>query len=179
MNVVLQSIVTSAGTVAEAAQGWVLAPRPGGLEVVAAVGAGELIGRAVPAEGSTAAYVLAAGQPVAMLPRADDPATGAGVAALLGVRPGSVLCVPCVHDDEVLGVLELVDKTGGGPFSFDDVELVTVLAGIAGAALQEGGDDLTVPSPDDLATELRRLAGADPTTYATVARAVDALLARG
>ena len=31
--------------------------------------------------------------------------------------------------------LELIDKDGGGSFSFDDIEIATLLAGIAGAAL--------------------------------------------
>ncbi len=126
----------------------------------------------------TAAYVLASGQPVAMVPRADDANAADGVAALLGTRPASVLCVPCAHDDDVLGVLELVDKAGGSPFTFDDVELITVLANIAGSALRESaGSD--VRSPDELGGELRQLAANDPTAYIAVASVLEVLLARG
>ena len=83
-------------------------------------------------------------------------------------RPASVLCVPCAHDDDVLGVLELVDKAGGGPFTFDDVELITVLANIAGSALAESAGGV-VRSPDELGGELRQLAADDPTAYVAVA----------
>jgi GAF domain-containing protein len=179
VNIVLQSILGSAADVTAADMGWILVDRDGSLEVVAAVGAGNLIGATVPADAGTAAYVLASGQPVAMVPRPDDPNATDGVAALVGTRPATVLCVPCAHDDEVLGVLELVDKNGG-PFTFDDVELVTVLANIAGSVLRSDpstGSD--VRSPEELFADLRQLAGTDPTSYIAVATVLEALLARG
>jgi phosphoserine phosphatase RsbU/P len=179
VNVVLQSIIGSAAATTGAEAGWIVVPRDGQLEVVAALGSTDLMGATVAADAGTAAYVLASGQPVAMVPRADDAQAAEGVAALLGTRPGSVLCVPCAHDDDVLGVIELVDKAGGGPFSFDDVELVTVLAGIAGAALRDRDPGVDVRSADELGAELRQLAGADPAAYVRVATVVEALLARG
>ena len=112
------------------------------------------------------------------MPRADDPAADEGVVGVLGIRPASVLCVPCAFDDEVLGVLELVDKVGGA-FSFDDVELSTVLANIAGSALRDQGPTVSVRPPDELAADLRQLSAADPTTYVRVATVLEALLARG
>jgi len=179
MNVVLQSVLGSACDVTGAAVGWVLVPRGDALEVVAAVGAADLIGAEVASDAGTAAYVLASGQPMAMTPRPDDPVASGGVAALVGVQPTAVLCVPCAHDDEVLGVLELVDKRDGGPFSFDDVELVTVLSNIAGAALRPDPATREVRSPEELFADLRQLAGADPTAYIGVATVLEALLARG
>ena len=179
MNLVLHTILGSAGAVTAAAQGWILEPRGNQLEVVAAIGSGELVGTRVAAEGGTAGYVLASGQPVAMMPRPDDPASSEGVVAALGIRPGSVLCVPCAHDDEVLGVLELVDKAGGGAFTFDDVELATVLANIAGSALRDRGPDEAVRPAEELGAELRALSAADPAAYVRVATVIEALLARG
>ncbi|MEZ5144608.1 MAG: GAF domain-containing protein [Acidimicrobiales bacterium] len=179
MNEVLQSVVASAGGVTAAAHGWILVPTSAGLEVAAATDAAGLVGQVVPAEGSTAGYVVASGQPVAMVPRPGDPAASAGVPAVLGLQPVSVLCVPCVHDDGVVAVLELVDKAGGGSFTFDDVELATVLAGIAGAAVASGTGASPVPTPDQLAAELRGLADADPVAYGAVARAIEAILSRG
>ncbi len=178
MNLVLHTILSSAGAVTAAGQGWILEPRGDQFEVVAAIGAGELVGTRVPAEGGTAGYVMASGQPVAMMPRADDPAATEGVVGVLGIRPASVLCVPCAYDDEVLGVLELVDKAGGA-FSFDDVELSTVLANIAGSALADQGSATSVRPPDELAADLRQLSAVDPATYVRVATVLEALLARG
>ncbi len=178
MNLVLHTILSSAGAVTAAGQGWILEPRGDELEVVAAIGSGELVGIRVPAEGGTAGYVLASGQPVAMMPRAEDPAASEGVVGVLGIRPASVLSVPCAFDDEVLGVLELVDKAGGA-FSFDDVELSTVLANIAGSALRDRDPAVSVRPPDELAADLRQLSAADPATYVRVATVLEALLARG
>jgi len=178
VNLVLHTILREAGAVTAAGQGWILEPKGDELEVVAAIGAGDLVGRRVPAEGGTAGYVLASGQPVAMMPRPDDPASQAGVVGLLGLSPSSVLCVPCAHDDDVLGVLELVDKAGGA-FSFDDVELSTVLANIAGSALREQGPAFSARPADELAGELRQLSATDPAAYVRVATVLEALLARG
>ena len=179
MNVVLQSILGSAVEVTAATMGWIAVPRGDGLEVVAAVGAGDLMGTVVPGSAGTAAYVLASGQPVAMAPRPDDPNAADGIAARAGVRPTAVLCVPCAHDDDILGVLELVDKPAGAAFSFDDVELVTVLANIAGSALRSSSTASDVRSPEELFADLRQLASSDPTAYIGVASVLEALLARG
>jgi hypothetical protein len=112
-----------------------------------------------------------------MSPRRDDPRGSEGVAALAGVQPWSVLAVPCTTDDAVLGVMELVDKHGGGPFSFDDVELATLLAGVAGAALAaDDGLDRAVPSPRELSGGLERLASNDPARYATLATFLTSVL---
>jgi GAF domain-containing protein len=179
LNLVVHTILSSAGAVTASTQGWILAPQGDQLEVIAAIGSGDVVGTRVPSESGTAGYVLASGQPVAMMPRADDPASGEGVVAALGIRPTSVLCVPCAHDDEVVGVLELVDKSGGGAFTFDDVELATVLATIAGAALVDRGPGVSVRSADELGAELHQLSGSDPAAYVRVATVIEALLTRG
>jgi hypothetical protein len=77
------------------------------------------------------------------------------------------------------GALEVVDKAGGGRFTFDDVELVTLLAGIAAAALTTSAPALIAPRPTELAGDLQRLAETDAVRYAAVATAVNALLANG
>jgi GAF domain-containing protein len=178
VNVVLQSILGSAAEVTSASLGWIVVPRGDALEVAAALGSTELLGASVPAGGGTAAYVLASGQPMAVVPRPGDSSATDGVMQLVGGEATSLLCVPCAHDDDVLGVLELVDKAAGGAFTFDDVELATVLANVAGAALRsDAGAD--VRSPDELGAELRQLAASDPTAYIAVASALETLLARG
>ena len=86
------------------------------------------------------------------------------------------LNIPAVIVINYAGVLEVIDKQDGGRFSIDDVEIVTLLGGIAGAALADAGDAVPVVSPDELASGLRQLAVADPARYASVAEAVRALL---
>lgn len=178
----LQAIVDATADATVASEGWILAPRGDRLQVMAAAGdrPGRLLGASVPASEGTAGYVVASGQPLALAPRPDDPRAASGVAGLLGLHPASVLCVPCTGDDTIAGALEVVDKAGGGRFSLDDVELATLLGGIAGTALAElTGAASRVPAPAELAGDLERLADTEPARYAALAAAVSALLDRG
>ena len=180
---VLQAVLHAAVDVTAAGAGWVLARTSRGddLEVVAvrsgAVDASGAQGARVPIGSGTAGYVVASGQPLALSGAADDPRLAEGVGELLPRAPTTVLCVACEVGDEVVGALELVDKTGGVAFSFDDVELATLLAGIAGVALAAPeGRARAVASPGELAADLHRLAETDPARYVTVAAALSALL---
>jgi GAF domain-containing protein len=181
MNPVLQAITRVALDASGATSSWVLALEGERLRAVGAAGerAGELLGVEWPAGAGTAGYVVSSGQPIAIAPRGADRRLAEGLGAQLGRVPTSVLCVPCLHDDAVLGALELVDKAGGGPFSFDDVELVTLLGSIAGAALSVGGTEVAPRSPAEFATELARLASSDPGAYGALSVLLEALLARG
>jgi GAF domain-containing protein len=179
MNPAVQAVVDSAVTATAASAGWVLALDGQRLVVVAARGGGDLVGAEVPADAGTAGFVVNSGQPMAMAVREGDARLGEGVLGLLARRASSVLCVPCTAGDTVVGALELVDKAGGATFSFDDVELATLLAGIAAAALAADEGEVAVRSPDELGAELHRLAAADPAGYALTAALVDAILARG
>ncbi len=178
MNLVLDTIITSAGNATSATRGWILGRHPDGLEVLAAVGAADLVGSTVAADVGAAGYVFASGQPVAMTPRHDDPSAREGIVARFDQAPTSVLCVPCAHDDEVLGVVELVDKAGGSAFTFDDIEIVTVLADVVGSALRSAVPEREVRPPAELSAELRQLALDDAGAYARVANVLEALLAR-
>ena len=121
---------------------------------------------------AVASHAAGSGQPFARLIGPDE-TTQLGAGGLDGV-PSSVLCAACGADD-VVGVMELVDKSGG--FQIADIETVTLLADIAGVAIVESsGERSDVPSADELAVEIRRLANEDPMRYDHVARAVQALL---
>ncbi|MDQ6726119.1 MAG: GAF domain-containing protein, partial [Actinomycetota bacterium] len=140
-----------------------------------------LVGEPLPAGAGPADYVVASGQPLALASRAGDPRAAEGLAAALGRPPGSVLCVPCEVDDAVVGALELVDKAAGASFSFDDVDLATLLAGIAAVAIVSAGGDRAPggpasPSPSDVADALARMAATAPARYAAVAEVVLALV---
>jgi sigma-B regulation protein RsbU (phosphoserine phosphatase) len=178
---VLRALLEAATQATAAAAGWLVAPDDDRLHVLAATGEGteELVGRSVGTESGTAGYVVASGQPLALASSAGDPRLAEGVAMLLGRAPQAVLSVPCSTADAVLGALEVVDKAGGGRFTFDDVELVTLLAGIAAAALTTSAPALIAPRPTELAGDLQRLAETDAVRYAAVATAVNALLANG
>lgn len=181
-DAVLAAVAQAAVGATGASAGWLLRVDVDALRVVASAGDGARPAlSATFASGSgSAGFVAASGQPLAVSPRGDDPRFGEGIAGMLGRRPTSILAVPCLTADMLVGVLEMVDKTGGGGFSFDDIELVTLLAGIAAVAMTTTVDRRPeLPGPAELAGELDRLATSEPARYAAVALAVAAMLAGG
>src|SRR5690242_12864984 len=157
---VLQALVEAAVSGTGGADGWLLVRRAEQLEAVAAFGAhaGDILGARVAPDAGTAGFVLASGQPMALATRPDDPRLSSGVMATIGHPPSTVMCFPCESGNGVVGMLEIVDKADGAMFSFDDVELATLLAGIAGVAIEtSASESRAAPTPDELATELRRL----------------------
>ncbi len=62
-----------------------------------------------------------------------DPRHAAQVARALGFETRSLLAVPIVHDGEVYGVIEIVNKAGGDAFQRHEVELVERVGRTAGA----------------------------------------------
>lgn len=176
VRAVLDAAVDSTG----ASAGWVLAVAGSRLHAVAVAGirsGDSLVGAHVALGAGTAGYVASSGNPLALSGASGDARLADGFVALTGLQPASVLCVPCVGGTDVAGVIELVADTDGA-FGFDDVEVATVLARVAAAALASGGRS-SPPQPAALAARLEHLARADPARYAGVAVAVDALLPRG
>lgn len=177
---VLDAIVNAAVDVTAASVGWLLMVDEDGdddgddggeLVVVAAAGGDapqSRLGRRVPVSG-VAGLVIASEQPAAIdTPPSDTSNVGAGG---LDGNPAGVLAAPCAGDEDVVGVLEVARPEGSGPFTVDDVEEVTLLARVAGAALEEMEDAMaSVPSPDELLRDLERLAATDPARYAALAR---------
>lgn len=178
----LSALILAAVESTGATAGWILERRVDDLIIVAAAGgsvawAQSIIGRAAPVGSGTASLVAQTGQPVAIQPGAgslsDDLST-----ELLGRTPTSLICVPCIDNEHVVGALQLVDKLSGDAFDFDDVETATMLGAVAGVALGEGGTvTIDPPSPDRLGRDLVRLSQIDPPRYAALALVVEALLA--
>jgi GAF domain-containing protein len=148
------------------------------LRVAASTGAGAALarGRSVDVSG-TVGYVAASGQPMAITPREGDAHLTGGLLGLLDLEPAAVMAVPCHDDGEVVGVLEVIDERQGARFSFEDVELATLLAGVAGPAISHRTGATAAPSPEVLTAQLRSLAADSPGRYAQVALVVQQLLA--
>ena len=175
---VLASLCAAACTATGATSAWVIAVTGDRLSVVAARGAvgSRVRGLVVDVDGS-AGFVAASGQPMALTPRPGDQNVAGGVLGAVSIVPSSLLSLPCIDGDGVVGVLELVDKLGGERFSFDDVEIGTLLASVAGPALQQRSQQPRAASPDSIAAQLRALADDDPARYAQVAWVIAQLLA--
>jgi hypothetical protein len=148
------------------------------LVAVAGTGADELVGRTMGAGAGVAGYVMSSGQPLALTPRADGDQFGRGLQSLLASRPESLVCVPCDSDGAIVGALELVDKTGGS-FGYDDVEITTLLAGIAGSALAEEVEVAVPPTPAEVVRDLEQLGDLAPDRYRAAASILRVLLADG
>jgi len=170
-----QALVEAAVKATGAESGWLLRIDDETLVVTAAVGGDDPssnIGTVRPASGATG-HALGAGYPAAIRVRQNDQSND-GVGGADGV-PSSVLSAPCDAGD-VVGVLEVANAQSGS-FSFDDVEVMSLLADIAGAALADSGSaGVSVPSPAELGSELSSLADRDPLGYARVATVIVAML---
>ena len=171
-----QAIVDAAVSATGAASGWLLADEEQGLVVVATSGQAashQEVGRVIVPQGAKA-YVLAAGQPTALLPQPGD-AANADAGGAPGIPP-SLLAVPC-GEDEIVGVLEISGKANSANFGFDDIAAISGLAQVAAAALLERDDvSVAVTPPSQLGAELTALAQRNPARYANVARVVEAMI---
>lgn len=175
----LHTLVATARSSTGAEAAFLLAPTEDDrLEVVAVDGPGALDATTVEPDETYGAMVLASQQPMAMQVGPDDSMTRFE-ARVLGRRPSALCAVPCIGVTDVRGVLALVDKAGGGSFDFDDVEVATMLAEIAGAGLDERDGPTAAPSPDALASMLRELSQREPERYRRVASLVEMVLAAG
>ena len=171
-----QAVVDQAVAVTGAISAWLLGAIDNDLMVLATAGTAstyDCIGKYITPTGAQG-YVLSSGQPATLIPPVGD-TSNRGAAGCHGV-PRSVLAAPC-GTDTIYGVLELADKVNHEPFSFEDIEAVSTLAAVAGAALSE--DDtgpIDVVSPHQLTSQLERLASGNPRRYADTARLIESLL---
>lgn len=171
-----QAIIDAAVSLTDANSGWLLADGAAGLTVMATSGqaaAHQQLGQVVTAQGARG-YVLAAGQPTALLPQPGD-MTNADGGGAPGVPP-SLLAIPCGEDD-IVGVIEISGKAAGATFDFDDIAAVSGLAHVASVALvEDNAVTVAVASPTQLGAELNALSERNPERYGHVARVVEALL---
>jgi signal transduction histidine kinase/CheY-like chemotaxis protein len=59
-----------------------------------------------------------------------------GIDELIGFETKSVLAVPMLYQDEVIGVIEVVNKRDGTPFTEEDTKLVEAIVSFAAIAVQ-------------------------------------------
>lgn len=173
-----QAVVTEALRATGASSAWLLAVHQSNLVVVATGGTAHgttPIGTVVASTG-TRAYVMASAQPAVMMPNQGDPAT-AGTAGVEG-SARSILVAPC-GEDAPMGLLELANKTTGESFSFEDMELASSLAAVAGAALGETRPKSAQPlPPKEIMVELEQMALTQPDRYSELASVIAAVTGR-
>ncbi len=84
-----------------------------------------------------AGFVVASGQPLNVQDLAENAQWNRSISEAIQFATHSILAVPIVSGSSVLGVLETVNKVGGGGFSEQDMELLTQFATIVGAAVEK------------------------------------------
>ena len=79
---------------------------------------------------------MAARGEAALIPDAYcDPRFNQAVDKVTGYRTRSMLCVPLLYRDQVIGVVQCINKAEGGQFSVDDLETCSLLAAQAAVAI--------------------------------------------
>jgi GAF domain-containing protein len=91
----------------------------------------------VPLGVGIAGTVAATGQPIAISAPEQDPRFASEIAQSIGHIPQSILCVPMRYGDTIVGVLEVLDKTGRDTFTASDIEVLSYFAGIASLATEQ------------------------------------------
>ncbi|MAS36120.1 MAG: hypothetical protein CL610_19090 [Anaerolineaceae bacterium] len=107
------------------------------LIVVAAVGekASELIGLRVPLGEGLAGWVAREAQAQLVTDPSGDPRFFSGVDEQTGLSTRSLIAVPLVHSDQVIGVIEVVNKLQNGVFDNDDMRLLESMARTAAVSI--------------------------------------------
>jgi GAF domain-containing protein len=87
-----------------------------------------VIGLAIAPHEGIGGYVFSTGQPLAVADVSQDSRFERGTAERTGYVPRSLLAVPLVDDEGIIGVMEWLDRTDGNPFDLADLEVATRVA---------------------------------------------------
>ena len=128
------------------------------------VAAGEhgegVIGLSVPSGEGLVGYVFTTGQAIALADVANDARFGRSFAEKTAYVPRSIVAVPLQDEEGTIGVLEVLDRRDGSPFSMADVEIASVFARQATVAIR--ASRVERDTAQLLAAVLRGLLGEDP-----------------
>lgn len=91
----------------------------------------------IPLGHGIAGLVGASGQPMAISNAKDDPRQASDISQVVGYIPESILCVPLLYNDQIIGVLELLDKADGTSFNTMDMNALGLFANLAAVAIEQ------------------------------------------
>jgi GAF domain-containing protein len=103
----------------------------------AVVGEGEesLLGVRFPADHGIAGWVLATRTPLVIEDVRKDPRFASDVAEDTGYVPSGLMAAPLLHDEAILGVLEVLDRPERSHFSLQEMDLLGLFANQAAIAV--------------------------------------------
>ena len=102
-------------------------------EAVSGEGAESLIGQRLPSSTGIAGWVLVTRQPLVLEDVANDPRFARDVAESTGYVPQGLMCVPLLHEEKALGILNVLDRAS--QFTLEEMELLGLFANQAAIAL--------------------------------------------
>jgi GAF domain-containing protein len=105
-------------------------------EAVAGEGAGALIGKRFPSSTGVAGWVLVTRQPLVVDDLTKDTRFSRDAAESTGFVPRGLMAVPLLTEDGALGVLEVLDRPQGVPFTLAEMDLLGLFANQAAIALE-------------------------------------------
>jgi GAF domain-containing protein len=94
-----------------------------------------LIGKRFPSSTGIAGFVLVSRQPLVIEDVVSDPRFSRETAESTGFVPKGLMAVPLLHDERVLGVLEVLDRPSDTRFTLAEMELLGLFANQAAIAL--------------------------------------------
>lgn len=104
-------------------------------EAVSGEGEGELVGRRFPSSTGIAGWVLVTRQPLVVDDLQQDPRFAREAAESTGYVPHGLMAVPLLIDENVLGVLQVLDRPDDTSFSLAEMDLLTLFAHQAAVGL--------------------------------------------
>jgi GAF domain-containing protein len=104
-------------------------------EAVAGEGAETLIGMRFPSSTGVAGWVLVTRQPLVIEDVTEDPRFSKDIAESTGYVPKGLMAVPLLHEEQSLGVLEVLDRPQRAQFSLVEMDLLGLFANQAAIAL--------------------------------------------
>jgi GAF domain-containing protein len=159
-------------------------------EAVSGEGAEALLGQRIPSSTGIAGWVLVTRQPLVLEDVTQDPRWGGReISELTGYVPKGLMAVPLLHEEDPVGVLNVLDRPQQERFSLEEMELLGLFANQAaialdllrksrraGAVLEESGTDIEALAR--LAGRLDELEGKEREAGIALLRALESLLKR-
>ena len=104
-------------------------------DVAYGAGRDEVIGMRIPINEGIAGYVAMTGQPLAISNVQQDSRFARDTAVKTGYVPRSILAMPLISNERVIGVIEVLDKISAPTFGMQDMELLGLFARQAAVAI--------------------------------------------
>jgi GAF domain-containing protein len=105
-------------------------------EAVSGEGSEALLGHRIPSSTGIAGWTLVTRQPLVLEDVSEDPRWGGQeIAARTGYMPKGLMSVPLLHEEEAVGVLQVLDRPQESRFSLEEMELLGLFANQAAISI--------------------------------------------